>query len=224
MLVRNEVRSVTCKLSAYKLEMCGVTLLGTDDLRQHLVYDANRKHLYILRNAGFLKASPLARKHHGATNASVWKFMCSIKSLILCSLHPRRLALDTLYTLRFILYKCDDTQSCAIAAKHKIDLSCLSLDKWDYSEDDNDDMNEQYPYWGGRLLRLAHVIDQSNAGSRVRAWIRRRSGKEYVMLISLVGVIVAVVDVIIGPWMQSQENGKAVVLVHEGKSASRPTA
>lgn len=60
-LSRDEVCLVTRKLSAAKLEKCGITILGSNDLRQHLSYDSTARRLYVFQHAGFLRAHLAAR-------------------------------------------------------------------------------------------------------------------------------------------------------------------
>lgn len=61
---------------------------------------------------------------------------------------------------------------------------------WNYS-DDNDDADRQYRYWGARLMVLAQVVDGPKTDRMVRAWIKRRTGKEYFMIVTVLGVIIA---------------------------------
>jgi hypothetical protein len=62
---------------------------------------------------------------------------------------------------------------------------------WNYSDDDNDDADRQYRYWGARLMVLAQVVDRPKTDRMVRAWIKRRTGKEYFMIVTVLGVIIA---------------------------------
>lgn len=111
--------------------------------------------------------------------------------------------------MRLILYKWDDVLSCDLAAKQQIDLSCLYFDKWSYTNEDEDDIDELYPYWGARLRILAEIVGEPKDDPLVWAWIKRRSGREYIMMVTLLGVVVAIVGTVVGPYLQSQESRNA---------------
>lgn len=83
---------------------------------------------------------------------------------------------------------------------------------WNYSDDDNDDVDRQYQYWGARLMILAHVVDGPKADGMMRAWIKRRTGKEYFMIVTVLGVIVTIVGAIVGPWMQRLQQNETHIM------------
>lgn len=124
--------------------------------------------------------------------------------------------LETLYTLQFILYAWDDEESCKIATKLRFDRRCLDPDMPDYTDDVDDvDDDEQYQYWGARLLVLAEVTDTPKADQRTWRSItgKRRGRKEHIMVIlAILTLIVSVITAVIGPWMQSQEKESVVTL------------
>lgn len=82
---------------------------------------------------------------------------------------------------------------------------------WNYSDDD-DDVDNRYQYWGARLLVLSRVVAGPKADTLVWAWMKRRTGKEYFMMITVFGIIVAVIGVVVGPVMQRQEQNEKIVL------------
>ena len=93
-----------------------------------------------------------------------------------------------------------------MAAEAGLDLTCLVDMTGDYSDDTECDI--EYRYWGARLLRLAEFERRSHLRSRGRACLQR-----YCMIVILVlTLVVAIVSGAVGPWLQSQDNGKVVTL------------
>lgn len=86
---------------------------------------------------------------------------------------PRQVAREILYTLRFILFSWDDEPSCEVAAESGFDLAYLGVDTFGFTFDDGFE-DQQYRYWGAKLLALVDVMDGSNAIHRARGWIRTR--------------------------------------------------
>lgn len=69
-LSRDQVCTITQKLSARKLSDRGYQILVTDDLRQHLRTSLTTKSVYVYHQAGFLKADLWAQTHWPALQRS----------------------------------------------------------------------------------------------------------------------------------------------------------
>lgn len=77
-------------------------------------------------------------------------------------------------------------------AKKGFDPACVGVNSIDYYRDD-DDMH--YQYWGPRLIALFVEVNQPVLQHRnaIWRWLEKRSGAEYVIMVTGVGVILTLV-------------------------------
>lgn len=74
LLNKREMCVVAQGLSATKLLECGLSISGTDDLRQHLEYDAGTRSVYVFHHAGFLRGHLLSvRARHNTADRLVFQ-------------------------------------------------------------------------------------------------------------------------------------------------------
>jgi hypothetical protein len=83
-----------------------------------------------------------------------------------------------------------------------------------YYTSDTDDDN-QYQYWGLRLLDLAQVLDTPEPDTAFWVWMRKRSRPEHVMIIAILAVFVAVIGVVAGPWLQRPQEERQCMVTWE---------
>lgn len=100
----------------------------------------------------------------------------------------------------------------------RFDTNLLGFDLSDYSHDEEED--KQYPYWGARLLILVRAIREPKADGVLWLWIKQRSRKEHLMIVTVMAFVVAVIGIDVGPYLQSQEKGKAVMVKGQTGNAS----
>lgn len=106
---------------------------------------------------------------------------------------PRQLALETLHTLKNILFPVDaESQSLlrSLVSKANFDPDILRLESSFYGGLDEHQIG--YEYWGSRLIDLYDELENPMPRSYLEKWIERRSGARYMMMATLAGVAMAV--------------------------------
>lgn len=107
---------------------------------------------------------------------------------------PRELALETLATLKDILFPLDsDSQALlrTLVSKESFDPDCLRIDTRSFRRPDEKSIS--YRYWGNRLSDLREDMEAPTPKGFVEKWTERRSGARYVMMATLGGVVFAVI-------------------------------
>lgn len=109
-----------------------------------------------------------------------------------------QVVLETLYTLRYILFDWEDSRNSLIAFNLGFNLDDLKMDMSNYSGLSLD--SKQYKYWGKRLLLLADVLENAKLSRRLQGFAKRywRNVCEGVVVLAF---IVAVISAV----MQSRE-------------------
>lgn len=106
---------------------------------------------------------------------------------------PRALALETLLTLKEILFPLEaDSQSLLrhLVTKKSFDADCLRIDSREYRRTDEKCIS--YRYWAARLADLLEQVENPTPSGHLERWMERRSGARYVMMATLGGVVIAV--------------------------------
>ncbi|OSS44663.1 hypothetical protein B5807_10525 [Epicoccum nigrum] len=195
-LSRQERRTVCQNVSAANLEQYNLRIIKTDDFRQHLEYDSAESGVYVFFHPGFLIGH-----------------LSSLRSLAVADdrivLAPQ-VVLETLYTLRYILFAWEDSRNSSIASNMGFNLDDLKMDMSNYSGLSLD--SKQYQYWGKRLLLLVDILEDAKLRRRMQACAKRYRRKAYAGVVVLT-LVVGVISAVIGPWMQSREGTSNVVLV-----------
>jgi hypothetical protein len=120
--------------------------------------------------------------------------------------------------MQHILCEWHDEESSADAARAKIEFGGLHAKTPRLCAVGSAD--RQYQYWGARLLTLADVVRESTLRRRVRRWCMRHKRKAYAMMLALT-LIVAIVSVAVGSWLQGLEKPEqcSVVMMLNGTSS-----
>jgi hypothetical protein len=202
-LSRQERRIVCQNISAASLEHHNLRIIRTDDFRQHLEYDSTVSGVYVFFHPGFLRGHLSSQYSVAVVDDRLVAFL---HADIISSRHRIVLApqvvLETLYTLRYILFNWEDSRNSLIASNLGFNLDDLKMDMSNYSGLSLD--SKQYQYWGKRLLLLVDVLEDAKLRRRMQACAKRYRRKAYagVMVLTL---IVGVISAVIQPWMQSRE-------------------
>lgn len=107
---------------------------------------------------------------------------------------PRELALETLLTIKEVLFPLDaDSQHLlrTLVNKHSFDPDNLRFDTGAWRR--ADEKRIAYRYWGARLADLQEQMEAPTPKGFLERWMERRSGARYVMMATLAGVVLAVV-------------------------------
>ena len=102
---------------------------------------------------------------------------------------PRQLALETLHSIQCILFPFYEASSRSLVKAKGWDSECVGVDFMGYCREDEDEVF--YHYWGGRCLALAERVGRPRPAKRSRfwEWLIKRSGAEYIMLVTAIGVM-----------------------------------
>ncbi|KAJ6782846.1 hypothetical protein PWT90_02845 [Aphanocladium album] len=174
-------------LTAKRLKkLAGLEIIATDNLQNHLRLDLKYRTVDIFHYTSVLKENLLASAK------------CDVHEDIARGISegnmPRELALETLLTLKEILFPLDsDSQALlqSLVAKQSFDPDCLRVDTRPYRRPD--EKTVQYRYWGSRLADLYEQMEAPTPSGYLEKWMERRSGARYVMMATLGGVVIAVV-------------------------------
>ncbi|KAK8002433.1 hypothetical protein PG989_002152 [Apiospora arundinis] len=187
----------------------------THDIRNHLRLDLHRGELEIFHHAAFLKeqlrASPPARdRSNGASDPP--------------PLLPRQLLLEILDSLQRILFPLDDAASKKLLRRliespdTNFDPSLLQFEYSSlhrhrdtassvaalgrrqsnkaYSTTGRDQGGVQYLYLAARLSELREELDNPSPRGWLQRRLQRRSSARYVMMVTLAGVVFAVLSLV----------------------------
>ena len=114
----------------------------------------------------------------------------------------RQLLLETLHSLQCLFLPVDkERTSLALAKAKRWDLECTGLDVVGYCRDDEDTV--PYHYWGPRWrILVQEVRRRKSKQSRYRKCLKKTSGAECLMIVTVFGVAVAALfglgDIILG--------------------------
>ncbi|OHE94330.1 hypothetical protein CORC01_10377 [Colletotrichum orchidophilum] len=175
--------SIKSSLRATRLKkVAGLSLQGTDNLRNHLRMDRKTGVVELFHHTAFLKECLKASKD-------------TKEEPIL----PRQLALETLDSLQNILFDLDKesrTLLRSLVSKASFDPDCLSLGYQPYLRESEKDI--KYHYWGSRLMDLYDELENPRPRRPIYVWLERRSQARHVMLATLIGVFIAIIIGILG--------------------------
>ncbi|KAK4188588.1 hypothetical protein QBC35DRAFT_495867 [Podospora australis] len=196
-----DIHSITAERAK---RVARLKLIPTDDLRDHLLLDEKAGTLSIFHYTSVLKEHLLAaeRQYHHDQNQPHGQQQRSPPShkLKQSPLLPHQLALETLLTLKEILFP-DDRESQSIlrtlVSKKQFDPDLIRIvDTPSYLSAVS--APYQYQYWGSRLMDLHEELENPTPRGFFATWLERKSGARYVMMATLAGVGIAVLLGILG--------------------------
>ncbi|KAI0597235.1 hypothetical protein F4775DRAFT_263620 [Biscogniauxia sp. FL1348] len=160
-----------------------LTLIPTNDIRDHLLLDKTKGTVAVYHYTSVLK------EHLEAASRSSTKQEANL---------PNALVLETLYTLKHVLFPIDpESQSVLrfLVAKEKFDPDICRVDvSWQLPERES----LAYEHWGGRLLDLYDELENPAPRGFLETWMERRSGARHVMMATIFGVLIAILLGILG--------------------------
>ncbi|OTB13913.1 hypothetical protein K445DRAFT_368111 [Daldinia sp. EC12] len=160
-----------------------LTIVRTDDLGNHLLLDRKNGTFAVYHHTSVLK------EHLTMVHA---QYSVSGPSTGQPSNLPKQLVQETMYTLKHILFPID-LESRALLQ------SLVTKDNFDPDLLNDIDTSWQqregpivYEYWGLRLLDLYDEIQNPTPRGYLERWMERKSGGRYVMMVTLAGVLIAI--------------------------------
>ncbi|TRX95935.1 hypothetical protein FHL15_003077 [Xylaria flabelliformis] len=173
-------------LSVKKLRrVAKLKLVPTNDLRDHLALDKKNGTVAVYHFTSVLKEHLRAgreRELHDATGMNTQLYYGL----------PKQLVLETLHTLRYVLFPLDsESQSIlrSLVAKDKFDAdNCDVNTSWQLREEEL----IAYEYWGSRLVDLHDELENPTPRGFIETWMERKSGARYIMMATLAGVLIAI--------------------------------
>jgi hypothetical protein len=164
------------KLEATRLVEIGLRLEPTNDLRNHLTLDHERRTVRIFHGSIVLKETLLASR----------------ENLNGCAM-PRAIALEVLDTIHNILFPANRKSYAllhALISKHGFNEDMLQYESAQHGRDD--DPETSYKYFGNRLAEIYDELQNPTPHGRLKMWLQRKSGTRYMLLVTMTGVIIAV--------------------------------
>ncbi|KAJ0168269.1 hypothetical protein CTA2_7900 [Colletotrichum tanaceti] len=173
-------------LKAWKLaKRYDIKIRPTNNLLEHLAYDAGTKILKVFHQVFFLRAHLAVTKNHPLE-------LGFEESLAMGTLPPR-LLLETLLTLHTILYPIIDTsdeKSYAslekVIRRHAFDKEAMLID---FVRTVPPDM--VFRYWGDRLTRLHEAVRRPPPTNTVISWFERHTSERNALTVAIVGLFLA---------------------------------
>ncbi|KAI0376509.1 hypothetical protein F5Y04DRAFT_209145 [Hypomontagnella monticulosa] len=174
-------------ITAKRLEKDGkLKIVPTDNLRDHLLLDEMNGTVAVYHYTSVLKQHLMASPNPetcGGSNLSIDHYEAV----------PRQLALETLDTLRHIIFPIErEPQSIlrSLIIREKFDPDNNCIDTIFLQHPNGEPI--RYEYWGTRLWRLHEELEHPTPRGTVENWLERRSGSRYIMLVTLLGVLIAI--------------------------------
>ncbi|KAI8953300.1 hypothetical protein F4801DRAFT_147012 [Xylaria longipes] len=160
-------------------------IVPANDLRDHLLLDKKNGTVAVYHYASVLKehlkAGP-GRELREGTGLSTQQYHGL----------PKQLVLETLHTLKYVLFPIDpESQSIlrSLVTKDGFDPDNCGVDtSWQLREEEL----IAYEYWGSRLVDLHYELENPTPRGFVETWMERKSGARYVMMATLAGVLIAI--------------------------------
>ncbi|KAH7349156.1 hypothetical protein BKA66DRAFT_504406 [Pyrenochaeta sp. MPI-SDFR-AT-0127] len=178
-------------LKGWKLEKrLGLTVKGTIDLSNHLLYDPRHNVVYVFHHVAFLQA-------HLNGFAKDIPFDSTLEDCLLKGALPPRLICETLHSLQSILFPSIDQKA------HKMMQRLIKEGGFDpeceqYSGYRHKDLHVgrhelQYEYWGERLAILHRLFIHKPPRNGIERWVRWRSSEANALALAMLALFISIV-------------------------------
>ncbi|KAK3687868.1 hypothetical protein B0T22DRAFT_527513 [Podospora appendiculata] len=177
-------------LKAWKLKKRGeITLKGTDNLAEHLLYDPSNRVISLFHHAEYLRA-----------HLNLWEGIRESKDVGIAAALERgtlspRLLVETLHSLQSVLFRYDDDRSMSLLAslikKRGFDSTC-SVPEGYKMFDDTVPEDFQYVYWGERLAVLYHAVQERPPRTGFQKWLRWQTSESNSFLIAMLALAISI--------------------------------
>ncbi|XXH00750.1 hypothetical protein Hte_007100 [Hypoxylon texense] len=179
------------RLKAWKLKQrCGISIVPTDDLVRHLLYDSGSRTLTVFHHVTWLKA----QLNHASAISDAQALDYLTRGVL-----PPQLLRETLYSIYRILFPLDKK-----SAKYARRL----VDEWGGSFDPNLLVDPgvmhmasdafEFKFRGKRIGHLENVVAHPPPKNVVVSWIGRHSSDRNVLTVAIVGVLFAALFGLLG--------------------------
>ncbi|PSN71043.1 hypothetical protein BS50DRAFT_570448 [Corynespora cassiicola Philippines] len=181
--ISSKHRNIKSLISAMNLKKkLGLRFEPTSDLKSHLKLDQNHGILYVFDCTAVLKEYLL------------WSHETSERKKKGMETLPRLLVLEAMDTIHKILFPPGRESHALLSllvSRHKFDEDCLRYESARYR--DEGEVASSYPYFGARLAELYDELQTPTPRGKLHTWLERKSGSRYVMMVTMVGVLIAIV-------------------------------
>ncbi|KAK4463250.1 hypothetical protein QBC42DRAFT_266281 [Cladorrhinum samala] len=164
----------------------GTRFRGTDDITNHLRYDAINNVLFVFHHATILKEHLRLSSRCGSNPSEL--------TCLKVGALPRQYALEVLHSSQKILFPLWDSESVTLLQSlvdgAGFDSEILNGNDNDFIGDDEEKIDFEY-LWP-RLSEIYQEIQNPRPRGWLENWLERRSGARYVMLATVAGVAFAV--------------------------------
>jgi hypothetical protein len=173
-LIRETLTAVNLK------KMAGLKIESTNNLHHHLKLNPSTGTVQIFHHTTFLKEHLLA----------------TLSTRHLPGL-SRKLALETICTIQLLFPPENATSQSLLrnlVSKDGFDPDCLRFGTASFELPGSGEKERamRFPTWGTRLMHLYDEIENPKPRGRVEAWLERRSKSRHVMMVTMIGVLTAV--------------------------------
>ncbi|KAI3331784.1 hypothetical protein HD806DRAFT_478283 [Xylariaceae sp. AK1471] len=181
------VTATHSRLKAWKLEhRYGISIVPTNDLAQHLLYDFQCRVLTVFHQVAWLKAQ--------LRYVSNFNDPGSTQECLARGVLPPRLLRETLFSIYRILFPLDEKS--ARFARRLVNRWNETIDP-DFLIDPGaiHSMSEpfEFVFWGKRLERLEKVVANPPPSNTLVSWFERHTSERNVLTVAIVGVVLAAV-------------------------------
>ncbi|KAK7750338.1 hypothetical protein SLS62_007746 [Diatrype stigma] len=175
-----EMMAKKASLKAWKLtNRYGIHIRGTDNILEHLMFDAKSKTLKVFHQVAFIRAH-LEKSKHESLDLS---FEQSLRRGTL----PPRLLLETLLTFHDVLFPVASIREKRSSASLENMIQKHGFDaegRWvGFVRDTPVDMT--FDYWGGRLSVLHNIVKQPPPANAIVAWVERHTSERNALTVAI---------------------------------------
>ncbi|KAK4445399.1 hypothetical protein QBC34DRAFT_306832 [Podospora aff. communis PSN243] len=165
-------------------KMAGLRIESTDSLHNHLDLNPTTGVVMIFHHTGFLREHLLGTKTDSQRNASL----------------SRLLALETLCTFQLLFPSEPSSQALLrnLVSKQGFDPDCLRFGTAPFELSGEKERAMRFPVWGTRLMHLYDEIENPKPRGRIEVWLERKSKSRHIMMVTMLGVLAAVLLGLLG--------------------------
>ncbi|KAI1372763.1 hypothetical protein F4677DRAFT_241137 [Hypoxylon crocopeplum] len=161
-------------------------LIPTDDVRDHLLLNERNGTVAVYHYTSVLK------EHLGISQDQDARTSSEQAAAQYTAL-PGQLLTETLNSLKYVLFPIEpESQSIlrSLVARDGFDPDNCGVDASSWKPLEGEPL--RYEYWGARLMRLYDELEHPTPRGFLESWLERRSGARYVMFVTLIGVLIAI--------------------------------
>ncbi|KAL7625219.1 hypothetical protein AAE478_004434 [Parahypoxylon ruwenzoriense] len=176
------IKLPTDSVTASRLKhVAKLRIIATNNLRNHLLLDERNGTISIYHYTSVLKEHLGMTQNEDAHGASK------------LSTNQQKLTLETLNTLKHVIFPVEPkSQSIlrSLVAREEFDPDNCHVDISSCQPVEGESI--RYEFWGARLMRLHDEVENPTPRGFLENWLERKSGARYIMLVTISGVLIAI--------------------------------